>query len=704
MKRLSSERLFDTRLFGNALRRRMPHMLVAFLCAFFTLAVPLMMSLPDAERWTYTLPELLARQLNDIQGTMMLNLVFVFPLGIYFGVVAMSYMMKRRSAYFWHALPQKRETLYVTSLAASLGCAALGSLVGIAAALVVLGAKGVMAAALGSFLGYLLKNVLWFSVAFAVTVFAGSFSGSSVIQTLTSFVVMAYPIALYGGLLPLRGLYSRYYMQDYYFGLPFVAWLSPVYYAAMHFDDGFAVLPTVCACLAILALLVGALCIYRRRAVENAEKPIVFAKLGSVLKYLMVFIVTVYAGLFFEAVSGGGWIFFGFACGGVLSFLLANTVLAKSPKAMLRGWQGLLVFAVVFALFFAVWSVDVFHTISSVPEAEDVTAAEVRISRIDKNTAVTDRATIEALCTLVENQIAADRAPLQRTPAGDNGGFYLEVVLHKKLGIPVARSLYVYKSTGGAVEFLRAYADSGVLDTLFAPGDELAAAGDCTARAEVDLVGNESVTLEFDFTAFWQLYRRELGALCYERLSASPVGRVNIWEIISNESKSMYNERRQLWTDLPLYADMTDTLAFLQEAADTAGVVFTAEYGTLTGATVLRMVATEAPEAERAEATAADTVLYQSCRDVDYSNAYGYPSVTLTAAEAEALLPYLVRTYVPLSSIFVEIDPEYFVILNYERPLDSEEQLKYDMEVTESTVRCDFAAGFVPESIKNLLK
>ena len=703
MKRLSSERLFDTRLFANVMRRRMAHMLVAFLSAFFTLAVPLMIALQDAAEWTaYSADVLLARQMDAMQGTMMLNLVFVFPLGIYFGVVAMSYMMKRRSAYFWHALPQKRETLYVTSLAASLGCAALGSLVGIAAALVVLGANGVAASVLGSFFVYLLKNILWFLVAFAVTVFAGSFSGSGVIQTLMSLVVMAYPVAAYGGLLLLRGLYSSYYMQDYYFNLPIVAWLSPVYYAAVHFDDGFAVFPTVCACIAILALLVGALCIYRRRAVENAEKPIVFARLGSVLKYLMVFIVTVYVGLFFEAVSGGGWIFFGFACGGVLSFLLANTVLAKSPKAMLRGFRGLLVFAVVFALFFAVWSVDVFHTIRRVPEAEDVTAAEVRISRIDKNTTVTDRETIEALCTLVESQMAADRAPLQRTPAGDNGGFFLEVVLHKKFGIPVARSLYVYKSTDGAVEFLRAYANSGVLDTLFAPGDELAAAGDRTARAEVDL-GDATATLDFDFTAFWQIYRRELGALCYGRLSAPPVGRVNIWKIIADNSKSMYNERRQLWTDLPLYADMTDTLAFLREAADSTGAVFTSAYGTLTGATVLRAVATETPEAERAEPMAAERVLCLSYQDVDYGTA-GYPSVTLTAAEAEALLPCLVRNYVPLSSIFVEIDTEYFAILNYERPLDSEEQLKYDMEATESTRRCDFAAGFVPENIKNALK
>lgn len=100
MQRLSSEHLLDTKLFRNALRRRLPHVLVAFLGGFFTLAVPLMMALPDAKESFYTAAELLARQTNCVQSTIGLNLALALILGVYFGVVTCGYMMRRRSAYF----------------------------------------------------------------------------------------------------------------------------------------------------------------------------------------------------------------------------------------------------------------------------------------------------------------------------------------------------------------------------------------------------------------------------------------------------------------------------------------------------------------------------------------------------------------------------------------------------------------------------
>lgn len=705
MQRLSSECLLDTKLFGNTVRRRMPHVLIAFLAGFFTLAVPLMMALPDAKELFYTAAELLARQIDCVQSTMGLNLALALMLGVYFGVVTCGYMMRRRSAYFWHALPQKRETLYTTSVVTSLCCAALGTLASLVFTLAVLGAKGADAAVFGSFFLYFAKNLLWFLVAYAITVFAGSFSGSGVIQVLMSFVITFYPLALYAGLLMLRGLYSPYFAQDYYYELPFVKWLCPVYYAAAHFDDGFAAVPTVCAVLAVVLLLFGALCIYRRRAIEHAEKPIVFAGLGSVLKYLMVFIVTVYAGLFFEAVSGGGWIIFGFASGGLLSFLLANTVLEKSPKAMFKGWRGLIVFAVAFALFFAAWSPDVFHTIDRVPEAENVTRAEVRIGRYDRNTIVTDPAATAALCTLIENQIAADNAPLAGRTRGDNDGFYMETVLHTKLGIPVARNYYVYKSTDGAREFLRAYADSGAVDALLASCDAFVAQGSYSVRADTT-IGEENATLQFDFTEFWQIYRREIGALNYDRLSMPPIGRLNIWETVDADGAESDFSWNNVWDDLPLYADMQETIAFLRASADAEGVMFESARGDLIGAAVMRVTGDGTPATIGGAEQAATAELYTEAtvRDTDIVEPDGYPTAELTAAEAKALLPHLVRVYVPIASVFVDIDTEYIAILRYGRPLSAEEQEKYDMEVTETTRRCNFVAGSVPESIKNKLK
>ena len=113
-RKLSSEKLFDFSLFKNVTRRRLPHILVAFLTNFFTMSVPMMLIYGEyRERIDFTdLSYTVERTLRDLSDIMVLNLVFTYMLAAYFGIVTLGYMMKRRSAHFYHALPEKRETLY----------------------------------------------------------------------------------------------------------------------------------------------------------------------------------------------------------------------------------------------------------------------------------------------------------------------------------------------------------------------------------------------------------------------------------------------------------------------------------------------------------------------------------------------------------------------------------------------------------------
>lgn len=389
----------------------------------------------------------------------------------------------------------------------------------------------------------------------------------------------------------------------------------------------------------------------------------------------------------------------------MLAFLLGNTILAKSPKAMLRGWRGFLVYAVAFALFFTVWSADVFHTIERVPDADRVTSAEIRISRIDADTEITDRETLEALCTLLENQIAADRAGGINRRGGDSLGFYVETVLHTKWGIPVARNYYVRKTTVGAQAFLRAYADSGAMDVFFTCGDTLAEAGvDVTVQVEI---GDETAKTSFAFADLWQIYRREFGAMSYERLSSSPVGTVSIWDMNADGDMTFYDMHWSMWSTLPIYADMEDTLAFLRDTMAADGAIFTDDGGVIIGATVLYTgggmldgaLAEKGNEmAEAAESYSASGSAV-TIADVDLRT-YDYPSIELTAAEAEALLPHLACGDAAISSVFLDIDTEYYVILRTAHPVNREDQEKYGVETTEREMRCDFIAGSVPESIK----
>ena len=66
MQRLSSECLLDGKLLGNLTRRRAAHILIAFLANFFTISVPLMLSLPRDLRADLSSDIILARQLNTV--------------------------------------------------------------------------------------------------------------------------------------------------------------------------------------------------------------------------------------------------------------------------------------------------------------------------------------------------------------------------------------------------------------------------------------------------------------------------------------------------------------------------------------------------------------------------------------------------------------------------------------------------------------
>lgn len=724
MQRLSSERLLDGKLLGNLTRRRAAHILIAFLVNFFTVSVPLMMSLPHDMRADLSSDVILERQLNTVESTMALNLVFCFILGIYFGVVTMSYMMRRRSAYFWHALPAKRETLYVTSMASSFICAGVGACLSLAVTLIVLISNGAaQLEVFACFFKLVLKNLIYFAAAYAITVFAGSFTGSGVVQVLMSLVVMFYPAALLSGLLMLHDVGTVYFNVDYYFNLSLMTYSSPVVYAGFHYLDGFSVVPTVAAVLSVVLLLFGGLLIYRRRAIESAEQPIVFKKLGSVIKYLLVLVVTIYAGLFFDALGGSSWMIFGFICGGLLCFMLVNTILSKSPKAMFRGLRGLCVYAVAFALFFTVWGIDVFHMDERVPKAENLSGVRVQVNRYSLNVEehrFDDAEMLGALTTLLENQVAADGENLRNPYSTTEGGsFRLEVVLYTKLGIPIARDYTVEKTTAGARDFLKLYADSGVVDECFAPNDARAEESGWLMAAEVT-EGDTSARMTLDYAEFWKLYRREIGVLNYERLRQVPVGKLEFWNLYcadqGGQSYLDYEVRRELACELPIYGDMTETLAYLRGQE---GRTVTEENRILTDAVILMTDPLVGYSGEVDETIVYDadsysgyaTVYEETIYDIDTGDDIPfddlYPTVTLDAEETAALMPQLVCVQTPFSSVFVDIDTTYFAVVRYTYPLSEEDAKKYygaDVPaetVTRSSEWFLFAAGGVPESVKN---
>ena len=714
-RKLSSERLLDDRLIGNMTRRRMPHVLVAFLIHFFTTSVPLMMARREFSDVLYTRAQVLDHAEFAVRRILSVNLVFMFILGIYFGVVTMHYMMRRRSAQFWHALPQRRETLYFSSLISALLSAALGALVNLLVLLVLFSVYSLFTAAvMRLFLLLLFKNVVYFLASYAVTVFAGSFSGSSVVQVLMSLIVQFYPLAAFCGIAMLRDMYAVYYDLQYYMSERILPWLSPAAYAASHYYDGISALSLVCAFLAIAALLLGAAVIYRRRAMENAEKTIVFKRLGTIVKYMILFVITVYAGLFFYAITdstGLFWTIFGFGSGALLGFMLLNTILYKTPKAMFRGFRGLAVFVLVFALYFIVFGADVFKMDEFVPDADALSYAEIAVNSAPfDDRRFDDPKMLDTLSALLENTVEFDAEDLVNPYDYGDAAFQLSVVMHTKLGIPIARTYFISKAVPGALSFLEQYANDQRMDEMLYEMDPLLEQyGKQTLRAHfsVRLDGNY---IDFDapIYEFMALYRTELGTLDYSRLRSLSVGQAELYSpyipvadatnTLPVSSAGLSAAFRQLqMTAFPLYADMERTLAWLHTQASFGedGAAEASTESRICGGLLLdtSVLVPAAREVGRDDGDVNEVERY--CRY--------YSSTVLSAAQAERLyVEYgaATRSGYGLSSDFIAIDTMQLLVVFWDNDLPETDEAVYSEEVyladTASAVCSEFV--FIPLS------
>ena len=576
-QKLSSEKLLDAKLLKNLTRRRLPHILVAFIVNFFTVCVPFLMWMGDYSdrlvRGTYDYVRYISRSADAVQETMAINLIFMFILGIYFGIITLGYMMKRRSAHFYHALPESRETLYTTSVTSALICAALGGAVAIVIGVIQIAVNSLFVwTVLQPFLILLFKNIVMFLVAYAITVFAGSFSGNGLVQALMSLVIMFYPLAVYAGFVAFRAVHAYYFWADYYLSEEVIAWLSPVTYIGFNYLEPIHILPTVIALLVVAALIMGGLVIYKKRAIENSERPIVFKKLGEALKYILMFAVTMFAGLFFLTIGYSDFhMIFGILCGAVLSWMLFNTILAKSPKAMFKGVKGLVIFLVVFALFSAVVCYDITNYDEYVPSENNIRHARIEVGGVDYSSDdFDDPEVLAALSHVLKNQLKENKKGYVAPLSGNEFAFSIDTVMYTRLGLPVARTYRISKYVDGATEFLKLFANDERMNNehqkVNAALLDLVAEG-YSADIHVNCNNYRGDLKEPDLKTFVETYIRELGTANYERVSKPIVATVDINNI--RDAERMHYDLNEIygiswnWSELTIYADMTDTIEIL---------------------------------------------------------------------------------------------------------------------------------------------
>ncbi len=380
---------------------------------FFILPVPVLMIISGSA-------PLSASDIEDLRA----GFASDWPVVIrYFTVIAMSafavvlscsrfkYLKNKVSVDFYHSLPIKRGRLFLTQLAISALSLVIPYLFNVLFTLTVFASNGLVT-------GTLILNILAVTVDtfvyaiffYALSTLIGMVSGMTSVQLTLTWVAVFIVPATYALTVGFLSLFSEHMWVDFYLHADVFEKMTPAFRFVIN-PDVLSIWEILGLLLISAAMLVGAYAIYMYRKSERSGTPIVFTPLGEVIKYIIVFVGTLCGGLLFYGIMGDlFWMVFGMICGAVLTFMLTNTILNKTAKAMFKGWKGLCIYGGVAAIAFIILSTNAFGINDHIPAPALTSKVSVNFDNDGGTMVFRDKEVIEALHYIYKNGQTFDEA------------------------------------------------------------------------------------------------------------------------------------------------------------------------------------------------------------------------------------------------------------------------------------------------------
>ncbi len=370
-------------LMGEDIKRRLWAVTLTFLLFFFSLPVTIAMVLGDfvkSEREkVYIISEL--QHFLGFQNGWMVFLIMI--LSVIMGVTSFSYLHSRQKVDFYHGIPVNRKHLFwanytngILIVAAAYGINIILTL-GVAAAYAIPPAK-IIGTVLSGFLFFLLH----YAMIYAVTVLAMIMTGSVIVGILGTAVFEGYFTAL---LLVLQGCYGYFFHTSYKSGeelfLPYLKNSSPY---AIFISNVAANRVTVSEILIVMVLFIlfTFLCLflYKKRGSESAKKAMAFKISMPLIRIPIVVLSALFGSFFFYMIrSDTGWAVFGLLCGMFLSHCVIEIIYHFDFRKLFSNWKQMIASALVAALVFAGFQLDLFGYDSYIPQESSIESMAVSL-------------------------------------------------------------------------------------------------------------------------------------------------------------------------------------------------------------------------------------------------------------------------------------------------------------------------------------
>jgi hypothetical protein len=453
-------------LFNLTLKQKWTTGLLIAIILFFTLPIPVMMTLSSIFKNGNN--PLITAQINMIDWSATLRYIIIPLMSILAVVISCAmfgYLKNKVPVDFYHSLPIRRGRLYINQLISGYFILILPLILMFIATFGVLISYGVLNSAITKNMLLAFGECIVYTLFFyALSTLVGMASGLTSVQlVLTGTAIFIIPF-LYVVSLYFLDIFNENMWVDWYCNEEILSKLS-LALRFTHIAERLNTFECIVYLILSAALFIGGYAVYMHRKSERAGMSVVFHALGEVIKYLLVFPMTLLGGLlFYLMMNSFAWTVFGMICGGLLTFMLTNTILNKTAKAMFRGWKGLCIFGGAMALSLVVLTSNLFGINSNIPNPKSISKVEVNLG--DSSTLFEFR-NPEVIKALYEIYTEGDwRYPIyepewyenateeeiktQSAYYSINNQFNLRIVFHQKVGLPIAKSVTIYNKNAFA--------------------------------------------------------------------------------------------------------------------------------------------------------------------------------------------------------------------------------------------------------------
>ena len=383
---MTSRSLF-CKLMKEDLKQRLWSVILA---AIVFLIVPVTMALELENNYVYADNTRFLRQVANVVTSSPWLAIITCVGSVLCGLSGFWYLFSKKKVDFFHALPVKREVLFAVRYINGILIYAVPYLVALVVSLIMAAANDAFPPGLfGDAFAWFGFHLCSYLVFYTVTIVGVMLTGNLVISMAATAVLLAYSVAIYGLAIGFGSVFFETYWspENFFEGRwSILKWTSPFYLYISFFDE-LSVGTNALKMLAIaLVLLVIAVFLYKKRAVEYAGSAIAFPKIKPVVRILLVIPCGLAMGLFLYLISAQNsivWLLFGGAFGVVVVHGLLESIYEYDiRKALGHKWQLLACLLVTYGITFA-YKQDLFNYDEYLPKQNKVEQIAVGIQSLN---------------------------------------------------------------------------------------------------------------------------------------------------------------------------------------------------------------------------------------------------------------------------------------------------------------------------------